>query len=137
MTAPQRGQRGLPAAMTVAKRVGHLITTESEASIGSLSLLGEPVVDLSAAASGTPLGDGVFVRADHTGGISALATRGFAKISGREAASAPGCSPGEDARTRPGRYSTTHCGDDPVTMFFLFPAQGPVDLAAGATGCVD
>lgn len=34
------------------------ITTESRASIGSLSLLGEPVIDISPATSGTPLKDG-------------------------------------------------------------------------------
>jgi phospholipid/cholesterol/gamma-HCH transport system substrate-binding protein len=34
------------------------ITTESRASIGSLSLLGEPVIDVSPATTGTPLKDG-------------------------------------------------------------------------------
>ena len=34
------------------------ITTESRAAIGSLSLLGEPVIDISPAMSGTPLKDG-------------------------------------------------------------------------------
>jgi phospholipid/cholesterol/gamma-HCH transport system substrate-binding protein len=40
-----------------------LITTESTAQIGSLSLLGEPIVDLTAASNGTPLNDNDFVRA--------------------------------------------------------------------------
>jgi len=37
------------------------ITSESRASIGSLSLLGEPVIDISPAATGTPLKDGDFI----------------------------------------------------------------------------
>jgi phospholipid/cholesterol/gamma-HCH transport system substrate-binding protein len=37
------------------------ITTESRATIGSLSLLGEPVIDISPGASGTPLNEGDFV----------------------------------------------------------------------------
>lgn len=37
------------------------ITSESRATIGSLSLLGEPVIDISPSASGTPLDDGDFI----------------------------------------------------------------------------
>jgi phospholipid/cholesterol/gamma-HCH transport system substrate-binding protein len=37
------------------------ITTESRASIGSLSLLGEPVIDISPSTKGTPLNDGDFL----------------------------------------------------------------------------
>ena len=37
------------------------ITTESRASIGSLSLLGEPVIDISPSTQGTPLKDGDFL----------------------------------------------------------------------------
>jgi phospholipid/cholesterol/gamma-HCH transport system substrate-binding protein len=37
------------------------ITTESRASIGSLSLLGEPVIDVSPSVQGTPLKDGDFL----------------------------------------------------------------------------
>jgi phospholipid/cholesterol/gamma-HCH transport system substrate-binding protein len=39
-----------------------LITTESRASIGSLSLLGEPIVDVTPASSGTPLQDGEYIQ---------------------------------------------------------------------------
>lgn len=39
-----------------------LITTDSRASIGSLSLLGEPIVDVTPASSGTPLKDGDFIQ---------------------------------------------------------------------------
>jgi phospholipid/cholesterol/gamma-HCH transport system substrate-binding protein len=60
--------------MTVAKRVRHLVTSDSEATIGSLSLLGEPIIEIRAAASGTPLADGDYVPADQSGGINALAS---------------------------------------------------------------
>jgi phospholipid/cholesterol/gamma-HCH transport system substrate-binding protein len=44
------------------------ITTESRASIGSLSLLGEPVIDITPAATGTPLNDGEHVPSEPTRG---------------------------------------------------------------------
>ena len=44
------------------------ITTDSRASIGSLSLLGEPVIDISPATTGTPLKDGDFVPTGRTPG---------------------------------------------------------------------
>ena len=44
--------------LAVKKEMQQRITTESRASIGSLSLLGEPVIDVSPASSGTPLKDG-------------------------------------------------------------------------------
>jgi phospholipid/cholesterol/gamma-HCH transport system substrate-binding protein len=44
------------------------ITTESRASIGSLSLLGEPVIDISPSTEGTPLKDGEFVPAGRAPG---------------------------------------------------------------------
>lgn len=46
-----------------------LITTNSTASIGSLSLLGEPIIELQAAATGTPLEDGAFLPSTGAGGI--------------------------------------------------------------------
>ena len=45
-----------------------LITTDSRASIGSLSLLGEPIIDVTPASSGTPLKDGDFIPAGRTAG---------------------------------------------------------------------
>jgi phospholipid/cholesterol/gamma-HCH transport system substrate-binding protein len=39
------------------------ITTDSRASIGSLSLLGEPIIEISPATTGTPLKDGDFIPA--------------------------------------------------------------------------
>jgi phospholipid/cholesterol/gamma-HCH transport system substrate-binding protein len=44
------------------------ITTESRASIGSLSLLGEPVIDISPSTQGTPLKDGDYVQAGRAPG---------------------------------------------------------------------
>ena len=45
-----------------------LITTDSRASIGSLSLLGEPIIDVTPASSGTPLKGGDFIQAGRTAG---------------------------------------------------------------------
>src|SRR6478672_258981 len=44
--------------LSVKKEMQQRITTESRASIGSLSLLGEPVIDISPSSTGTPLKDG-------------------------------------------------------------------------------
>ena len=57
----------------VEKDVRSLITTESFASIGSISLLGEGAVDITAARSGTPIPDWGYVRSRPTvGGIAEL-----------------------------------------------------------------
>jgi phospholipid/cholesterol/gamma-HCH transport system substrate-binding protein len=60
--------------MEVSRSVRPLITTDSEAAMGTLSLLGEPIVVIRAAATGTPLADGDYVRAGRVGGIAALAS---------------------------------------------------------------
>src|SRR3954471_7789017 len=44
------------------------ITDQSRASIGSLSLLGEPIIEISPAAQGTPLKDGDFIQSARTPG---------------------------------------------------------------------
>jgi len=44
------------------------ITTDSRATIGSLSLLGEPVIDVSPASTGTPLQDGAMIPSGRTPG---------------------------------------------------------------------
>ena len=44
------------------------ITDQSRASIGSLSLLGEPIIDVSPAASGRPLQDGEFIQSKAASG---------------------------------------------------------------------
>jgi phospholipid/cholesterol/gamma-HCH transport system substrate-binding protein len=48
----------------VSKNVRPLITNQSVASLGSLSLLGEPILDLTAAQSGTPLADWSYVKGE-------------------------------------------------------------------------
>jgi phospholipid/cholesterol/gamma-HCH transport system substrate-binding protein len=47
--------------MELSDKVRPLITTESRASLGSLSLLGEPIIDITAADRGTPLPDWAYV----------------------------------------------------------------------------
>ena len=47
--------------LKVKKEMQSRITTESRATIGSLSLLGEPVIDISSSTKGTPLKDGEFL----------------------------------------------------------------------------
>jgi phospholipid/cholesterol/gamma-HCH transport system substrate-binding protein len=44
------------------------ITDQSRASIGSLSLLGEPIIEISPSSSGTPLKDGEFIQSARTPG---------------------------------------------------------------------
>ena len=47
--------------LSVKKEHQSRITTESRASIGSLSLLGEPIIDISPSSQGTPLADGDYI----------------------------------------------------------------------------
>jgi phospholipid/cholesterol/gamma-HCH transport system substrate-binding protein len=62
------------------------ITTESRASIGSLSLLGEPVIDISPSMQGTPLNDGDFLPAGRAPGqladVAEGATQSLEQITG-------------------------------------------------------
>jgi phospholipid/cholesterol/gamma-HCH transport system substrate-binding protein len=60
--------------MEVSRSVRPLITSHSEAAMGTLSLLGEPIVVIRAAATGTPLPDGAYVPSGRVGGIAALAS---------------------------------------------------------------
>jgi phospholipid/cholesterol/gamma-HCH transport system substrate-binding protein len=53
----------------ISKDVRRLITTDSIASIGQVSLLGEGIVDIRAAHTGTPLGDWEYIQADQTAGL--------------------------------------------------------------------
>jgi phospholipid/cholesterol/gamma-HCH transport system substrate-binding protein len=50
--------------LEVSKDVRSLITTDSVASMGSLSLLGEPIVDVKATGTGTPLPDWAYLKSD-------------------------------------------------------------------------
>lgn len=54
--------------MGVNKENRSRITDQSRASIGSMSLLGEPIIDISPASSGRPLKDGDFVQSARTPG---------------------------------------------------------------------
>jgi phospholipid/cholesterol/gamma-HCH transport system substrate-binding protein len=62
------------------------ITTESRASIGSLSLLGEPVIDVSPSMQGTPLKDGDFIPAGRAPGqladVAEGATQSLQQVTG-------------------------------------------------------
>jgi phospholipid/cholesterol/gamma-HCH transport system substrate-binding protein len=59
----------LDIAMEVRKEVRNLITTESVATIGSLSLLGESMIEIQAATSGAPLADWAYVRSGTGSGL--------------------------------------------------------------------
>lgn len=54
--------------LEVLEEMQQRITTDSRASIGSLSLLGEPVIDVSPSSTGTPLKDGDFIPASRAPG---------------------------------------------------------------------
>ena len=58
--------------MTLNKNVRHLITGNSRASLGSLTLLGEPIVEISAAPGGPVLPDNAYLETTTGGGIAAL-----------------------------------------------------------------
>jgi phospholipid/cholesterol/gamma-HCH transport system substrate-binding protein len=62
------------------------ITTESRASIGSLSLLGEPIIDISPSTAGTPLKDGDFLPAGRAQGqladVAEGATQSLQQVTG-------------------------------------------------------
>jgi phospholipid/cholesterol/gamma-HCH transport system substrate-binding protein len=63
-----------------------LITTESRASIGSLSLLGEPIVDVTPASTGAPLDDGDYIQGGRAPGqladVAEGATQTLEQITG-------------------------------------------------------
>src|SRR5215471_8765993 len=48
--------------LSIKKENQSRITTDSRAAIGSLSLLGEPLIDVTPAATGTPLKDGDYLK---------------------------------------------------------------------------
>jgi phospholipid/cholesterol/gamma-HCH transport system substrate-binding protein len=54
--------------LQVKKEMQPRITTESRASIGSLSLLGEPIIDITPASTGTPLQNGGVIQAERAHG---------------------------------------------------------------------
>lgn len=72
--------------MRVQKDVQPLITTESRASIGALSLLGAPVVDLTPSSRGDPVPDGGMIPSRRPPGqladVAEAATRGLEQATG-------------------------------------------------------
>jgi phospholipid/cholesterol/gamma-HCH transport system substrate-binding protein len=72
VTAVQFVGSQVDVAMEVSKDVRPLITTESRASLGSLSLLGEPIIDITAADTGTPLPDWAYVPGDQKKALADL-----------------------------------------------------------------
>jgi phospholipid/cholesterol/gamma-HCH transport system substrate-binding protein len=68
-------------AMKVNEDYRHLITTESVASLGSVSLLGEAAVDITAASSGSPVPEWGYVKSGRaTGSLTDVATQATAGI---------------------------------------------------------
>ena len=66
---------GVEVGLELLKDVRPLVTTDSSAEIGSLSLLGEPIVDITASQTGTPLQDNEYVKAGFArGAIASLTT---------------------------------------------------------------
>jgi phospholipid/cholesterol/gamma-HCH transport system substrate-binding protein len=64
--------------MEIADDVRHLITDKSVATLGSLSLLGEPIVEISPAPEGTPVADWATLRSDPSAGAFADAAKSAA-----------------------------------------------------------
>ena len=70
--------------MTVNDDHRHLITTESVASLGSVSLLGEAAVDITAASRGTPISEWGYVKSGRAAGsltdVATQATEGIEEL---------------------------------------------------------
>ena len=68
VTAVEFSGAAIDVTMELSEDVRHLVTTDSVATLGSLSLLGDPIVDLSAATTGTVVPDWGYVRSGGSGG---------------------------------------------------------------------
>jgi phospholipid/cholesterol/gamma-HCH transport system substrate-binding protein len=68
VTAVEFSGTRIDVTLEISKDVRPLVTTESLATIGSLSLLGESIVDVSAASAGRPLNDWEYVKSGVSGG---------------------------------------------------------------------
>ncbi len=70
--------------LQVLEDVQSYITSTSVASIGSLGLLGEPIIDISTGAGGTPLAEGAYVKTSGSGGplgeLTTQASTGLEKM---------------------------------------------------------
>src|SRR3954447_26599043 len=58
VTSVELAGAGVQVGLSLKEENRSRVTTDSRASIGSMSLLGEPLIDVSAATTGTPLKDG-------------------------------------------------------------------------------
>ena len=78
-----RGNR-VEIAMKVNEDYSHLITTESVASLGSVSLLGEAAVDITAAGGGSPIPEWGYVKSGPAVGsltdVATQATEGIEEL---------------------------------------------------------
>jgi len=68
VTAVDFAGAAVEVSMEVITSVRPLITTDSEATVGSLSLLGEPIIDLRSVGTGTPLDDWAYIPGTGVGG---------------------------------------------------------------------
>ncbi|MGH9331562.1 MAG: MlaD family protein [Vicinamibacterales bacterium] len=75
------GATGVDVLMEVNDDMQSRITSDSTASIGSLSLLGEPIIDITPAKTGTPIPDGGFIKPGRSpsaiSDVAASANRGL------------------------------------------------------------
>ena len=75
---------GVEVVVEVSQDMKPLITTDSRAAIGSLSLLGEPVIDITPAHTGTPLPEGGFIPPGRAAGqitdVATTASAGFEEV---------------------------------------------------------
>jgi phospholipid/cholesterol/gamma-HCH transport system substrate-binding protein len=62
VTKVQLAGAGVDVQLSIKKENQSRVTTESRASIGSMSLLGEPLIDVSPSATGTPLKNGDYIK---------------------------------------------------------------------------
>jgi phospholipid/cholesterol/gamma-HCH transport system substrate-binding protein len=70
--------------LSLNEAVRHFVTTDSRASLGSLSLLGEPILDITAAPQGQPLADGGMIPSAPSKGsfsdLAASASQGLGQL---------------------------------------------------------
>jgi phospholipid/cholesterol/gamma-HCH transport system substrate-binding protein len=62
VTKVELAKSGVDVRLSIKKENQSRVTTDSYASIGSMSLLGEPLIDVSPASTGTPLKNGDFIK---------------------------------------------------------------------------
>ncbi len=85
VTAVEFTETQVEVTLEIAKELRSLVTTEAVAIIGSLSLLGEPILDIQRGAGGTPLPDWAYLKANQSKGaldeLTSTAESGLKDIS--------------------------------------------------------